>query len=94
MSVVGLISVGVCCLSGGPGFERNRVSRLIETVGPPTGLLFLSASFILVYFNKRGQLLLSIGWVQMSASDTFSCLLGLSEGSHDSSIFMSIPRPQ
>ena len=33
----GLISAGVCCLFGGPVFERSRGSRLIETAGPPTG---------------------------------------------------------
>ena len=27
----------VCCLVGGPVFERSRGSRLIETVAPPTG---------------------------------------------------------
>jgi hypothetical protein len=42
-------------------------------------------------FNNRGQLLLSIGWVEISICDTFSCLLGLSEGSHDRSLCVSTP---
>jgi hypothetical protein len=40
MFVVGFISAGVCCLVGGPVYERSYGggSRLIETAGPPTGL--------------------------------------------------------
>ena len=40
-----------------------------------------------------GQQLLSVGWVQITASDSFSCLLSLSQGSHDRSHFCdrSIP---
>jgi hypothetical protein len=91
MYVGGLISAGVCCLVGGPVFERSQGSRLIETAGPPTGLPFSSASFSLPQFNNRGQLLLSIGWVQLSASDSFSCLLGLLEDNHDISLFVSSP---
>ena len=33
-------------------------------------------------FNYGGSGLLSIGWVLVSASDPFSCLLGFSEGNH------------
>jgi hypothetical protein len=47
MCVGVLISVGVCCLFGGPVFEKFWGSRLIETAGPPTGLPFSSASFSL-----------------------------------------------
>jgi hypothetical protein len=36
MCIGGLISRGVCCLFGGPVFERSRGSRLIKTAGPPT----------------------------------------------------------
>jgi hypothetical protein len=36
--VGGLIRAGVCCLFGGPVIERSLGSRLIETIGPPTGL--------------------------------------------------------
>jgi hypothetical protein len=32
-----------------------------------------------------------ISWVQISASVSFSCLVGLSEGSHDESHFVSAP---
>jgi hypothetical protein len=40
----------------------------IETASPSTGFPFSSASFSLPKFNNRGHLLLSIGWVQISAS--------------------------
>jgi hypothetical protein len=86
MCVGGLISAGVCCLFGGPVFERSRGSRLIETAGPPAGSPQL-LEFSLPQFNNRGQLY--IGWVQISASDSFSCLLGLLEGSHDGFLFVS-----
>jgi hypothetical protein len=43
----GLISAGICCLFGGPVFERSQGFLLIETAGPPTGLPFSSASFTL-----------------------------------------------
>jgi hypothetical protein len=89
ISVGSLISAGVGCMFGGPVFERSQGSRLIETAVPPTGLPFSSASFILPQFNNRDQLLLTIGWVQMSASDSFSCLLGFSEDSHARSLFVS-----
>ena len=36
MCVGVLISAGVCCLVGGPVFERSQGSRLIKTAGPPT----------------------------------------------------------
>jgi hypothetical protein len=88
MCVGGLISARVPCLFGGPVSEKSQGSRLIETAGHPTGLSFSSASFGLPYFNNREQLLL-LGWVQITAS--FSCLLGLSEGSNDRSLFVSIP---
>jgi hypothetical protein len=81
MCVGSLISAGVCCLFGGSVSERSQGSKLIETTGPPTESPFSSASFSLPQFNSRAQLLLSIGWVQISASDSFNCLLGLWEGS-------------
>jgi hypothetical protein len=49
----------------------------------------LILSFNSILFNHRDQQLLSIVWVQISASDSFSCLLSLSEGSHDRSLFVS-----
>jgi hypothetical protein len=42
--VGGLISAGVCCLVGGPVSERSQGPRLVEAVGPPTGLPSSSAS--------------------------------------------------
>ena len=83
MCVRGFISAGVCCLFVGPVFERSQGSRLTKTAGPPTGSPFSSASFSLLQLNNRGQLLLSIGWVQISASDSFSCLLGPLKGRVD-----------
>ena len=88
--VGGLISADVCCLFGGPVSERSQGSRLIESTFPLTGSPF-SPSLGLPKLNHRGQLLLSIGWVQISAFESFSCLLGLSGGSHDRSLFVSIP---
>jgi hypothetical protein len=38
------ISDGVCCLVGGPVFEKSQGFRLIETAGPPTGPPSSSAS--------------------------------------------------
>ena len=83
ISVGSLISAGVGCMFGGPVFERSQGSRLIETVAPPPTLPFFSAFLSLSQFNNKGQLLLSVGWVQISASDSFCCLLVLLEGSHD-----------
>jgi hypothetical protein len=40
MCVGGLISSGICCLFGGPVFEKSQGSRLIETAGSPTGSPF------------------------------------------------------
>jgi hypothetical protein len=37
--------VYVCCLVGGPLFERSQGSRLIETAGPPIESPSSSASF-------------------------------------------------
>jgi hypothetical protein len=48
----------------------------IETASPSIGLPFSSASFSLPKFNNRGYLLLSIGWVQISASDSFQLFVG------------------
>jgi hypothetical protein len=81
-------------LSGGPVFERSQGSRLIKTAGPPTESPFYSASFSLPQFSNRVQLLLSIGLVQITVSDSFRCLWGSSEGSHDRSHFVSVPEPQ
>jgi hypothetical protein len=69
-------------------FDRSQESRLTETTGPPIGL-FYSTSFSHPQSNNRGQLLLSIGWMKISASDSFSCLLGLPECSHAWSLFVS-----
>ena len=67
--------------------ENLRDYRLIETAGlPPPQLL---PAF--PYFNRRGQQLLSIGWVQISTSDSLSCLLVLSEGSDGRSLSVSAP---
>jgi hypothetical protein len=51
MCIGGLMSAGVCCLFGGPVFERSWGSRLIETAGPPAGLPFSSSSFTFILFG-------------------------------------------
>jgi hypothetical protein len=81
------MSAGVCPLVGVPVSERSPRSGLIETAGPPTGSpsSSTSCSFPLI------QQLLSIDWAQISVSVSFSCLLGLSEGSHDRSLFVDAP---
>ena len=55
---------------------------LLQVHPPQLCLAFLK-------FNHSGQQLLSIGWMQVSTSDSFSCLLGLSEGSRDRPLFVS-----
>ena len=52
----------------------------------------LLLSFFQLFLNSpQDQQLLSIGWVKISASDSFSCLLVLSKGSHDRFLFVSTP---
>ena len=77
MCVGGLILACICCLFDGPVFERFRVFRLIKTSSPSTESHLSSNSFSLPWFNNRGQLFLYICWVQIPASDSFSCLLSL-----------------
>jgi hypothetical protein len=48
----------------------------------------------LIQQQGPSQLLLSIGCMQISSSDSFSYLLGLPGGSHDRSHFVSTPQPQ
>ena len=74
--------------------ERSLGSRLIETAGPPTGSPSSSASSSFSLIQPQGSAQpqkLSIGWVQISASDLFSCLLDLSESSHDRPLSVSTP---
>jgi hypothetical protein len=74
-------------------FERygGGGSKMIETAGPPTGSPSSTASFSLPQFNNRCQMLLSIHWVQLSAFDSFGCLLDLLECDHAKSLFVSDP---
>jgi hypothetical protein len=73
--------------------ERFQGSGLVE-------IAFLhrsSPSQLLPAFpqlNHRGPWLLSIGWVLVSASDFFCCLLGLSESSHARLLSASTPQDQ
>ena len=80
MFVMGLISAGICCLFGGPVFESSWRSRFTKTSGPLIKSPLSSSSFRLHKLNNKGQLLLSIGWECITASDSFSCLFGLLEG--------------
>ena len=68
MSVGGLISAGVCCVVGGPVSKRSLGFRLIETAGPPTGLLSSSAyySFPLIETQRPAA---SVHWL-----DTNICI--------------------
>ena len=84
--VGGLILAGVCCLVVVPVSERSPGSRLIETAGPITGLPSSSASSSFLLIQPQGSAVLAIGWVQISASDSSSCFLGLLESSHDRSL--------
>ena len=71
--------------------QRNlRGSGLIETAGSPTGFLSSTASPIFSLIQIQGTAA-SAHWVHISASDSFNCLLGLSEGIHDRSLFVSAP---
>jgi hypothetical protein len=87
MSVGRLISAGVCCLVGGPMFQSSQGFRLIKTAGPPTELPFSAFQISLIQPQRTAA---SVHWLgEISASDSFSCLLGLSEGSHNRSLSMS-----
>ena len=61
--VGGLISAGVCCLVGGPVFERSCEYRLIETAGSPTGSPSSSApsSFSLIQSQGSVSIFCSLG---------------------------------
>ena len=72
-------------------FERFQGSRLIKADGPPTASSASSASFSFSLIQQQGSAASVIDWVQISAFDSFSCLLGLSEGSHDRSLSVSAP---
>ena len=63
----------------GPGYLR----LLVLLQGHPPSELLLAFP----QFNHRGQLLLFIGCMWISASDSFSSFLGFLEGSHDRLIF-------
>jgi hypothetical protein len=58
MCVGGLISAGLCCLFGGPIFERSQGSRLIETAGLPQS--FLSWVAVLLNFFQNVSFKLSL----------------------------------
>ena len=77
-----------CMLPGWCYSERSLGSRLIETAVPPTGSPSFSASSNLSLTQPQGVAASSFGWMQIFASDPFSCLLGFSEGSHDRFLFM------
>jgi hypothetical protein len=62
MYVGGLISAGVCCLFGGPVFERSRWSRLIEIADPSIGSTSSSASSSLPLIQPQG-LAASVHWL-------------------------------
>jgi hypothetical protein len=87
---VDLISAGIYCLVGVPVFERSQESRLIETACPPTGSPSFSASSSFSLIQPQG-LGVSVSWVQIYTSDSFSCLLGLLACGHDRSLFVSAP---
>ena len=71
--------------------ERSQGSRLVKTAGPPTGLLSFSASSSF-YLIQQQWSPASVHWLSINtASDSFSCLMGLSEGSHDKPLLVSIP---
>jgi hypothetical protein len=91
MCVGGPTSAGVCCLFDSPVLERSWGSRLIETACPPTRLPFSSASFSLLKFNNRVQLLLFIGWVQIICIWLFQLLVGFSRVCSCSFFFVSTP---
>jgi hypothetical protein len=74
--------------------ERSLGSRSAETAGLPMGLPSSSASSSLSPIHPQGPWLLSIGWVLVSASESFSYLLDLSEDSHARTLSASRPQHQ
>jgi hypothetical protein len=67
------LSAGVCCLFGGPVFQRNQGSRLIENAGPPAGSPFSSASLSLPQFHKRGCFCPSVGCKYLHLTLSAAC---------------------
>ena len=75
----GLIPVAICCLVGGPVFERSQVSRLIETSGPPTGLPSSTASSSFPLIQPQGSAA-SVSWLGENIYIWFFQLLVRSSG--------------
>jgi len=82
---------GVCALICFAGFQRSHGFRLLEATVPNTWSPSSSASSSLSLINHRGQQLLFIGWMHISASDTFSYWLGLLEDSYKLDPFCECP---
>jgi hypothetical protein len=76
MCIEGLISAGVCCLLGGPVFERSQGSRLIETAlgiypkdVPPChkgtcSIMFITALFVIARSWKQPRCPSTEEWMQ------------------------------
>jgi hypothetical protein len=88
MCVGDLLSAGVCCLFGGPVSERSWGSRLIKTAGPPTGSPSQLPSAFPNSITGVSCFSPLVGCKYLHL--TFSCLLGLSGGNHNRSLFVSL----
>jgi hypothetical protein len=75
----------VCCLVGGSMSEKSQGSALIGISGLPMGSPSSSASssLSLIQPQESNIGLQYNGWVQVFASVSICCLLGLSENSQD-----------
>jgi hypothetical protein len=74
--------------------ERSQGSRLLKTASlPMESSSSASSSFSLI--QPQGSIAsvhwLGVGWMYISASDSFSCFLGLPESGHSRLLFVSTP---
>ena len=84
-----IISAGECGMVRVPISERSQGSR--ETAGPPTRSPFSSASSSLTLIQPQGSAA-STHWLGTNICIWhFQSLVGSFEGSHDRSLFVSIP---
>jgi hypothetical protein len=78
---LGFITSVLCCLVGGPWFERSQESKLSETAGPPTGLPPSSASSSFPLIQLHGSAA-SVHWLGTNIYIWFSCSSGLIGATH------------
>ena len=66
-----LISAGICCLFGGPVFERSQEFRLINTAGPVFYRIALLLSFFQPSLIQKQKSAASVHWLGTNISTWF-----------------------